>query len=284
MLRLASIVMMMTLPLAACGPTIVLDDAGDSTGQDGTDVSTSTTAPPMTTETPMVTVTVSTSTTQGPPDTGEDVMTTTPPPPPPPDFGLPPGCEGLGELGEPCVEGNECSSCECFVVGPLGGVCSECDGDSDCEFGCNFGSPLTGMPAFCGDGSPGSGCQNSTACLPGLPCVPVVEIPGIIESSACSECAADVDCPGQQCAPLYFDDLFTGTWYCASNGTVPNGEGCGGNEECASGNCATAALMGIPVLTVCSECNESSDCPGACIPPEVEINGTDLELLPGFCA
>jgi len=270
------------LGLAGCGPTIVLEGEDSSTGDDGMGSATRTTGATQTTGT-------STGTTTGTPpsgdvttdgretlDTAADGMF--------PDFGLPEGCADQAPLGAPCADPSDCCSGQCFTVGPLGGVCSECDGDEDCEFGCNFGSPLSGMPAVCGDGLPGAGCQTSDACQLGLSCVPIIEVPGIIETSSCSECSSDVDCPGQQCAPLYFEDLFTGTWICAANETVPNGQGCGGDEECLSGSCALATLMGIPVLTVCSECTEDADCPGSCVLPEVEISGTGLELVPGFCA
>ncbi len=195
------------------------------------------------------------------------------------------------ELGGACADGCDCVTEECFVVGPLGGVCSECDSDEDCpddNSGCNFGNPLNGTAAVCSDGSVGSGCESADACQDGLFCPSLIEVPGIISVSTCSECAVDADCMGQICVPTYDIENIAGNYQCVDAGTIPDNEGCnltGDGSECMSANCAPASLMGIPVVAVCSPCNEDEDCGmgETCQFPEVAVNGTALELVPGEC-
>jgi len=196
------------------------------------------------------------------------------------------------ELGGACADGCDCVTEECFVVGPLGGVCSECDSDEDCpdaESGCNFGNPLNGTAATCSDGSVGSGCQSADACQAGLFCPTLIEVPGIISVATCSECEADGDCMGGQlCVPTYDIENIAGNYLCVDAGTIADDEGCnlmGDGSECISTNCAPASLMGIPVVGVCSPCNEDMDCAmgETCQFPEVAVNGTALELVPGAC-
>ena len=99
----------------------------------------------------------------------------------------------------------------------------------------------------------------------------------------------DIGCmAGELCVPTV--DIANGGGYysCADPGTVPNDSGCnltGDGTECESGQCAPAALMGIPVVAVCSPCNEDGDCGGGmtCQLPEVAIEGNSLALVPGTC-
>lgn len=182
----------------------------------------------------------------------------------------------------------ECPSNACYLIGPLGGVCSECSDDSDCAFGCSAGNPLTGDCALCCDGSLGCGCQTDLACQGGLSCASLVNIPGIIALSTCSECASDLDCAGGQlCSPEYDLAGLAGQRLCVAPGSQANGDGCefsgSGDQQCTSGNCATTTLMGIPVAGFCSECDEDADCPGACLLPEVVLNGMGIDVLPGGC-
>lgn len=206
-------------------------------------------------------------------------------------------CMMVGELGDACVDPMcDCASGNCFVVGPLGGVCSECDEDADCVdttgFGCNFGNPLTGTPAVCSkDGGVGESCQTVDACADGLFCPTLIEVPGILSAATCSECEPETNngCMGAAiCTPTYDIANIGGNYFCADPGSVPNDEGCnltGDGTECMSGNCAPAALMGIPVVAVCSPCNEDTDCGGGmtCQLPEVAIEGNSLALVPGAC-
>ncbi|MCH9688004.1 MAG: hypothetical protein K0V04_41625 [Deltaproteobacteria bacterium] len=197
------------------------------------------------------------------------------------------------ENGEMCTDDSGCISEECFVVGPLGGVCSECNEDTDCAettgFGCNFGNPLTGMPAVCSaTGEQGEGCQTADACAEGLFCPTLIEVPGIIEAATCSECEVDTDCMmGQFCAPSYDIANIAGSFSCVDAMSIPDNDGCiltGTGEECMSGNCAPASLEGIPVIAVCSPCNEDEDCMGGtCQLPGIALDGTMLSLVPGMC-
>lgn len=203
-------------------------------------------------------------------------------------------CPMDGALGDACMDPMcDCMSGNCFVVGPLGGVCSECDEDADCAdttgFGCNFGNPLEGTPAVCSmTGEIGESCESADACAEGLFCPTLIEVPGILSAATCSECESDADCMGQECAPSYDIAAIGGFYSCVDAGTVPNDEGCdltGMGEECMSGECAPASIMGIPVIGVCSPCNEDADCMGmeTCQLPEVTIEGTSLALVPGMC-
>lgn len=203
---------------------------------------------------------------------------------------------GGAALGDACAEPCDCDSSACFVVGPLGGVCSECDEDADCAdttgFGCNFGNPLTMTPAVCSTtGDVGQSCETVDACADGLFCPTLIEVPGILSASTCSECEPETNngCMGTDiCTPTYDIANIGGNYYCAPVGSVPNDEGCnltGDGTECESGQCSPASLMGIPVVAVCSPCNEDGDCGGGmtCQLPEVAIAGNALELVPGAC-
>jgi hypothetical protein len=205
-----------------------------------------------------------------------------------------PVCEDAA-LGSACVEPVcDCESDNCFVVGPLGGVCSECDESADCEattgFGCNFGNPLTGTPAVCSKtGEVGESCETADDCAKNLFCPTLIEVPGILTAATCSECEGDMGCMGDDiCTPSYDIANIGGNYFCAPPASVPNDEGCnltGDGTECESGNCAPAALMGIPVVAVCSPCNEDNDCGAGetCQLPEVVLDGTALALVPGMC-
>ncbi len=191
--------------------------------------------------------------------------------------------------GMACTMPGDCASNACYTVGPLGGICSECDEDADCAWGCHPGNPLSGDCAVCCDGSIGCGCESVVACQAGLHCTDIVVIPGIISQATCGECSIDADCPaGLLCAPSYDLAGLAGQHDCVAPGSRANNEGCNiagsGDLQCASGNCATASLMGIPVVSVCSECNEDADCPGgSCVLPEVAIVGMSLDIIPGMC-
>lgn len=210
----------------------------------------------------------------------------------------PSSCEDA-DLGAACVDAVcDCASDNCFVVGPLGGVCSECDESADCEattgFGCNFGNPLTGTPAVCSTtGDIGQSCETADDCDPALApfCPVLIEVPGILSAATCSQCDPETNdgCMGTDiCTPTYDIANIGGNYFCAPEGSVPNDEGCnltGTGAECMSGNCAPAALMGIPVVAVCSPCNEDTDCGGGmtCTLPEIAIEGNSLALVPGMC-
>ncbi|MCX4247377.1 hypothetical protein [Paraliomyxa miuraensis] len=266
----------------SCGPLVELPDEDADASGEGTTTATTTTG---TTTTPPNTTTSTTTPGTATPPTADDASDDEPPEIP--DFVT----ETCGELGEACVDGVfDCCSGNCYLVGPLGGVCSECDEDADCpQWGCNPASPLEGIPAWCGDGLSGSGCETNAACQPGFVCDTIFEIPGIVETSTCGECSSDTPCPaGNLCAPAYDLSLFAGHWYCVPQGALPPGAGCDepgtGDLQCASGHCAPASLMGISVIGVCSECESNLDCPGgSCVLPEVVIEGNELVVELGYC-
>jgi len=188
-----------------------------------------------------------------------------------------------------CTLPGDCATNACFTVGPLGGVCSECDEDADCTWGCHPGNPLSGDCATCCDGSAGCGCETGAACQGGLFCTQLIDFAGIIDQSTCSECSVDADCPGGElCSPTYDLSGLAGQHDCIAPGAHANGEGCtaggSGDLQCASGHCAPATLMGIPVVSVCSECIVDADCAvGTCMLPEVEVAGAGLVVNPGMC-
>jgi len=205
-----------------------------------------------------------------------------------------PICPDGAELGTSCSGGDcECATDQCYVLGPLGGVCSECEADADCSdvtgFGCNLPNPLSGVPATCSvTGGSGESCETDVACAPGLYCALMIAVPGIISSSSCSECVVHADCGGGQlCVPDYDLEKLGGASRCVSPQTIPNNEGCdpaGNGSECVSGNCTPASLQGIPVIGICSVCDEDFDCiGGTCVFPEVVIDGEGLTLVPGAC-
>jgi hypothetical protein len=265
-----------SLLFGGCGRTIVLlDEDGGSSDEPSTTTATSATT---TGHDPMET-TRGPGTTDHGTDVGGDATDDTDVPPPSPDLGA------CGELGAPCLDGTECCNGECFMLAsPLGGVCSLCDSDEDCRFGCEDGWPLDLQPAFCGDGSSGSDCETSDACGRGLLCALLIDTAGVVERT-CGQCIEDADCPaGLECAPTY-TSFVTGYHECIPPGSRPLDAGCGGDEECSSGSCAVAYLEGLPFLTICAECNDSEDCGGAdCIAPAVSVGAMGFALESGHCA
>jgi hypothetical protein len=244
------------------------------------------TSQPMTTTMPMTSDEDSGTTTTGPSTISATESSST----------GPGDCLMEGALGDACVDPMcDCASGNCFVVGPLGGVCSECDESADCKpdpgFGCNFGNPLTGTPAVCSiDGGIGESCEAVEDCAVGLFCPVLIEVPGILSAATCSECDPEMGgCMGMDvCTPTYDIANIGGNYFCAPPGSVPDDSGCnltGDGTECMSGQCAPASLMGIPVVAVCSPCNEDGDCGGGetCMLPEVVIEGNSLALVPGMC-
>ncbi len=278
---LTGISLVLALVASGCGDDSTAEGTGTPGSSDGDS------SGPGMTSSPMTTTADSGETDSATGSTGPTTITT---------MGMDTGpvCEDA-PLGAACADPEcDCESDNCFVVGPLGGVCSECDESADCKpepgFGCNFGNPLTGTPAMCSTtGDVGESCETVDDCADGLYCPTLIEVPGILSAATCSECEGDMGCmDGDICTPSYDIANIGGNYYCAPPGSVPDNEGCnltGDGTECASGQCAPASLMGIPVVAVCSPCNEDNDCgPGeTCTLPEVAINGNMLELVPGSC-
>lgn len=143
---------------------------------------------------------------------------------------------------------------------------------------------------MCNDGGLGAGCNSEAGCQPQLVCEGFLEIPGIIDARGCSECSSDFNCPmGTRCGVFADIETMQGYRACVVPGTVPNGEACdlngSGDEQCASGHCAQATIMGIVALGICSVCEDDADCGGgSCVLPEITVEGNSLVLVPGACA
>ena len=275
-------------------------EAGDSEGTGGTSDAAEPPGPSSAGPGPMMTTSV-------PPDPSGPMTTapapTTAPPPDPDnptepdptittititdsDTGSP---DPPGDLpnGAQCVEDAECASGECYEAGVLGGICGECDSDDDCIFGgCSPPNPIEMLPSVCNGGAPGDGCETDEACEGDFVCAEILDIPGIISASTCSECETDEMCRGEVCNP-FIDPLdFTGVKICVPPGAVPFGEPCDfettGDLACQSGRCAVADFMGILQLGVCSQCATDDDCfGGTCLPPEIDLPGGGI--IPGVC-
>jgi hypothetical protein len=272
--------------LVACAPAIDAGDGGGSSDSStgSTNASTSvgvtvgmTTIPPTTTEATSSTTTADTTSADAS-DTDATTDATTGEPEPKPN-------------GATCQDSPECASGHCFVVGTLGGICGECESDADCPGGgCTPPNPLTNPPlaSMCNDGGYGAGCMEGDVCQDGLECVTVIDAPGVITVSTCSECMSDDECdPGSLCAPDISVMALTGVYRCVAAGTLANGQTCAyagsGDESCSSGHCAIADVMGLLELGVCSECEIDEQCQPdqTCAPPQADL--MKGFITPGMC-
>lgn len=195
--------------------------------------------------------------------------------------------------GATCEANEECESGFCFVVGILGGICGECNTDADCADatggGCSIPNPLAAPPqgAHCNMGEAGAGCMDSAICETDLQCAVILDVPGVLTASTCSECLTDADCMGDLCSPTYDVLNLSGQLTCVAPGSVADGEGCDldsgtGDMACLSGHCATADVMGLLQLGVCSECAVDGDCADGetCMAPAVDLMSG---LVAGTC-
>jgi hypothetical protein len=183
--------------------------------------------------------------------------------------------------GSMCDDNSQCESAMCFVVGPLGGICGDCLTDADCEGGgCSIPNPLSTPPegAECNMGEQGEGCMSDAVCADGGLCAVILDVPGILTASTCSECLDDAGCTdGALCSPSYDVVNLSGVKTCVPPGSVPDGEGCDlattGNDACMSGFCQPADVLGVLDLGVCSGCATDADCtePEVCLVPEVSL-------------
>jgi hypothetical protein len=186
-----------------------------------------------------------------------------------------------------------CASGRCFLVPILGGWCGECLVDEDCPGGgCTVPNPIASVGAVCNMGEAGAGCMSADACTDAAfpACATVLDIPGIITVSTCSQCDANADCPpdAPNCTPVYDIGDFSGVKECRPDNSVPNDEGCSltedpmgqpeGNAACQSGFCGEADIMGLLKMGICGECNVDSDCPQgqSCTAPQVDLNSATL--------
>lgn len=192
--------------------------------------------------------------------------------------------------GESCMTNEECVSEMCFVVGVLGGICGDCLVDGDCEGGgCSIPNPLKSPPegASCNMGEQGGGCMSDEICQDDQVCAVILDVPGVFTASTCSDCLDSSACDGDDlCNPHYDVAELSGYKTCVTPGSVALGAGCTigdeGNQACGSGFCATASVMGLLDLGVCSDCIEDGDCleGETCEAPEVDLAEG---LVAGFC-
>lgn len=248
---------------------------GDTTGDTDSDPSmTDGMTGQMTTAT---TATTTASTTVDPSDTSESTG----------DEPVEPGPDGAS-----CETNEECISGFCYYIAILGGICGECNMDSDCpEGGCSLPNPLAQPPtgAHCNMGEPGAGCMSDDICQDDYTCESIIEVPGILEAATCSECELDTDCmDGMLCSPAYDILNISGQRICVEPGSVPNGEGCdhlsgSGNMQCESGLCATVDIMMLLQLGVCGDCSVDADCmmPDVCLPADIDV--TTGTVTPPTC-
>ncbi len=273
---LATLVML----LAACGgPDESSGSGDDSSSTGGTGPETATATQGMSSTTAGSTLTSSTTsetastTTAGSSDESMGFIN--------PDSGEDSGPNPPGPNGSMCGGPEECESGFCYQVPMLGGVCSECLMDSDCESG-TCAIDFNTMYAICTDGSLGSMCDSDEGCMGELVCTELIDTGGIFPANFCSECGDAAPCDGgQTCNPVYDTMGIGGHLECVDPGSVDNGQGCplvdgvGDGSVCMSGFCGTADLFGFVQLGVCGECVTDDDCPdmGTCTPAEAGMGG-----------
>lgn len=183
-----------------------------------------------------------------------------------------------------CMVDEECESGHCAGIPDIGGVCSDCADDADCDLGTCVVDITVGY-SVCTDGSAGTDCTSDASCAPGLVCVPVIDAGGF-SPTRCSECGPDTPCPDGQGCTLITDNLLEAYYGCIDAGTVPNGETCpvvggvGDGTICMSGQCGVIDVFGF-LIGVCSECDADDDCmPGqTCSSPGFGMG----MLTPGTC-
>ena len=200
------------------------------------------------------------------------------------------GCNMDVENGGACTEDCECVTEQCYVVPVLGGLCGDCNEDSDCpDGGCNLPNPLTSEGSTCNDGSLGGGCEDDSVCQDPLTCVLILDVAGILTANTCSECASDSDCsdPTSLCTVQYDVANFTGQKVCVEPGTVPDGEGCdlegSGTMACASGICNEVDIMGLATLGICGQCETDADCAMGETCQAAEVDITTGDVTPSMC-
>lgn len=203
------------------------------------------------------------------------------------------GASGQPNGYYPCLSDDECMSGNCFDMGALNGICSECNADEDCAditgFGCNppdIANPV--LPAVCGDGELGAGCEDATACADGLTCELVLSIPLVHEFTHCSACTTHDDCSGDELCSVTIDiTTISGFWSCLEPGSVEIGGTCDhdgdGDQVCASGNCAEADIDNLAFMGLCSECDEDSDCLEGWHCQDADIKTANVVAVPAVC-
>jgi len=182
------------------------------------------------------------------------------------------------------------------MLGGLGGVCSECVDDDDCEYGCtSFG--FSGAPDYarCNAGELSAGCLSSAACQPEYTCEVVLEIDGLLDYGygGCSDCSSDDDCaPNETCQPQMFVPMMTAFNTCVEDDSLGPDATCllgpSGDRACPEGTfCLETSGMGLFTAGMCSECSNSptpnEGCAGGqtCVEPVLAVGSGMNE--PGYC-
>lgn len=176
--------------------------------------------------------------------------------------------EPMGELGngEVCTADSECLSGQCYIIPILSGQCGECNHDDDCpDGGCTAPNPFENNGSTCNMGEIGGGCESSDVCSGDLTCGNVLSLlAGLITIDTCGECASDMECAGQICAPVVDVMGFSGINTCIDANTLAQDSFCNlegnGDEACASGICSVVDIMGLAEIGSCGECNIDDDC------------------------
>ncbi len=193
------------------------------------------------------------------------------------------GDEGPSEPqpnGAQCGNNDDCQSGYCYTIPMLGGVCSECLTDADCDFTCSLDA-AAGY-AVCSDGGTGVMCESTDGCADGLVCAELIDTGGLFNASFCSECATNADCDMEQiCTPYYDTRMIGGYFTCATPMSVPDGQGCpiidgmGDGAVCLNGHCGIADVFGVIEIGLCGECTTEDDCAEgeSCMPAMAGMGG-----------
>lgn len=183
-----------------------------------------------------------------------------------------------GPLGGMCDSNDGCDSGFCYSIPMVGGACSECLSDSDCEAGTCALNFQAGY-AQCTDGSSGVMCDSDEGCTGDLVCAELLDTGGFFPANFCSECDDGTPCDDKSliCSPVYDLANLGGSLSCVTPQSVENGGGCptGDGTVCATGFCGTASLFGIE-LGVCGECVVDEDCGDpklSCVGPTADMSG-----------
>jgi hypothetical protein len=193
--------------------------------------------------------------------------------------------------GAMCMSNEECESEMCFLAGILGGLCSSCLTDADCEWGCGLPNPLVDPPlgAECTMGMLGEGCDTAEACMDKTHvCALIIDVPGVLSASTCSECESTADCMNDMvCNVSISIETISGQKTCIEPNTVEDGGFCdleGPGDEACVNYCGTADIGGLATFGVCGQCNNESgegcEAGQKCEPPTVDLDGT---VVPSMC-
>jgi hypothetical protein len=185
------------------------------------------------------------------------------------------------------MSNDECASGMCFLAGILGGICSECLTEDDCENGCSLPNPLSTPPigAMCNEGGLGDGCNTSASCVDAdHVCALIIDVPGILSASTCSQCETTDDCTdGNVCNVVIRIEDIAGEKVCVEPNSVEDGEFCDLSQDDQNAPCinfcAAANIMGLVDFGVCGECSnidmDNEGCTGTtCQNPTVDLDGT----------